>query len=326
MKNLEQLLQQHTPKPTRPLKHTFTQTVVAEITARPEAASAYTRLSRLRSRLLSRAGLLSLGTGALLIGGTAMAVTLWPTPSVSQTTSQELASGNHIVGYDAKNCGYFASLDGTKSLSGDDKVYYEIRQGSKLTDQQLQTALQGVCEENISNNAISALIKQLPQNLPGLFSTQALHVDAISSTGITLSLDPHYSSADSTLKPGLTYTHFAPHLLVYNQSETAQYTDIHTGDTVKLVMQSTAPPVPLPKAHGLASPQYIVPSRQEQEDDNPENHPETIVIDGIVKIPALTANPNVFYHGIGSDFVRLEPCTTSPTGFCRAYDFVDSQQ
>jgi len=307
MNKIEALLTNHIPKPKRALRSNFTKIIVTELNAHPEAAGNYTKLSRLRSRLLTRAGMLSLTAGTLLVGGTAMAIAVWPTPSVSKTTTQELPSGNHIVGYNLKNCNYFSGVADT-SRKTNENVYYEIRQGSALTDHQLESTLQGICEENVSNNAISTIIKQLPNGLPrGGFSTEALTVEATSKDSITVSLDPHYNQSLFTIKPHLTYTKLSGSLLVYNEATKMAFANLRPGDTVKMVMQSSA---------GISS--------ETSQNYNPQNHPEAITILAIVKVPALTNDPTTFYTGVATDFVRLDTCTTSPTGFCRAYDFVDN--
>ncbi|HSX30841.1 MAG TPA: hypothetical protein VLE99_02900 [Candidatus Saccharimonadales bacterium] len=306
MKHPDTLLVQHQPTPTRPLKNNFTQTIVSELNARPEAAGAYTKLSRLRSRLLTRAGLLTLGGSLLLAGGTAMAVVLWPTPSVTTTTRQELPSGNHIVGYDLKNCDYFDKLNGATPTNTDDKVYYEVRQDSNLTDDQLQNALQGMCEEHVDGTALSPIMQHLSSTLAhGDFSTEVLTVNAITKDGITVSLDSHYAPTSSQVKPDLTYTQFSHELLVYDQTAKTTYDSLHLGDSVMMVLHQNSNP------QGVAPGYYVA-----------ENDPSNITILAIVKVPPLTADPSTIYGLFGGDIVRLDPCTTSPTGFCRAYDFI----
>ena len=302
MKDIDKLLAQHAPKPARALRANFTETTLGFIAGHEPARGLHGLRDRLRARLLTRAGALSFA-GVALLSGTVAAIALWPSPSVTQTTTKLLPSGNHIVGYDAKNCNYFDELHGAANAPTDDKVYYEVRAGSSLTDEQLRDSLQGVCEENLSNNAMSAIIKQLP-NAPGMQSTIAYVVTAITPSSITISPDPHYSAADYTTKPALTFTHFASHLLVYNESARASYGDIKPGDTIKLAIQDTS-------GH----------SSEEQSSYNALNHPEHDVVLAIEKIPALTANPDTFYSAIATDIVRLNPCSVSPTGFCRAYDF-----
>jgi hypothetical protein len=222
---------------------------------------------------------------------------------VTQTDKKLLPSGNRIVSYDTQNCMYSKSLDGSPQTVSKQSIYYEVRQDSPLTDQQLQDTLRGTCEENISNNAISAMIKKIGEK-PGIQSTMAYTITAISPASITVSLDPAYNPSDFLLKPTMTYTNFAKNLVIQNQGTSAEYGSLKIGDTIKMVVQDTS---------GKSS--------ETIEGHVAMNHPETIVILGILKIPALTGDPTVFQRAVAIDLVRVEPCENSPTGFCRAYDF-----
>lgn len=307
--SLDTLLAKHPAKPKRPLSANFTEVVADRLQEHP-TLNLWQRLHvAWPSSLLGKAGLASLAAVVLLSGSVA-ALALWPHPSVTPSIHQELPSGNHIVGYNAENCKYFDTLDGSPIKQTKESLYYEIRQGSKLTDQQLQDSLRAVCEENLSNNAMSNIVKQLPQNLPGMGSTVAYTITAISSGSITLTPDSHYALDQYNIKQNITYTRFANNLLMYNQDNKTSYDDFKVGDTVKLVVQDASKtPASL---HGTAD-----------HNDNVMNHPEHITILGMIKIPPLTADPNIFYRSVGTDLVRLDPCTSSPTGFCRAYDFAN---
>lgn len=308
MKNLETLLKNQQPEPSRELAADFTDRVLAQLTDAPAPHGFKALLLTLKAKLHTKIGIVTV-TGIVLAGGTAAALSVWPTPSVTQLPLQtsSLPSGNHIVGYDAQNCDYFSSLNGAAPKYTSEKIYYEIRQGSKLTDQQLQTALQGVCEENISNNQVSVVVKLLPKNLPNSFSSGALTVNAISANSITVTQDKHYNPALMPDTATVTYTHFATDVLVYNESERAAYSDIKAGDTVKLVLQDNS-------------------GQNTTRDYRPDSQPDKVTVWAIIKIPALTADPTLFYTSVGSDIVRLDPCKTSPTGFCRAYDFTPQQK
>ena len=299
MKDIDTLLKGCAVKPARELKDTFTGATLGFLTQREPARGLG---GALRARLLTKAGALSFA-GMVLVSGTVAALALWPRPSVTQTTTKVLPSGNHIVGYDAANCNYFDELHGAPNTPTADKVYYEVRAGSSLTDEQLRSSLEGVCEENMSNNAMTAIIKRLPA-VRGLQSTIAYVVTAISPKSITISPDPHYGPGSSTTKPGMTFTRFAGNLLVYDESTRANYGNLHAGDTVKLAVQDVS---------GRSS--------EDQSNYNAMNHPDNVIILAIEKIPALTADPGAFYQAIAKDIVRLDPCSTSPTGFCRAYNF-----
>ena len=305
MNNLEELLTRNTPKPNRPITSNFTETVISEIKSHPNQTRLQKLIATLRSHSLSKIGVASFA-GVVLISGTAFAIALWPKPTVTPTITKSLPSGNHIVGVDAKNCQYFKSLDGTQAKSISEMLYYEVRQSSILTDQQIIDTVQGVCEENISNNAISAIVKQLPKNLPDMLSTEAYTINAITKNSITVTLDSHYDASLYNSQPNLTYTHFSENLLAYNEDAKVSYSDFGVGDTIKMVVQDTS---------GI--------SPETPTNYHPLNHPETIKILAILKMPALTADPSTFYAAIGKDIVRAEPCATSPSGFCRAYEFAN---
>ncbi|MDB5161383.1 MAG: hypothetical protein JWO96_763 [Candidatus Saccharibacteria bacterium] len=305
MNNLEELLSRHTPKPKRPLPNNFTETVISELKNSPKKNWLQNVIENLHIRRISKVGI-TFFAGVVLVGGTAVAIALWPKPTVTPTIVKSLPSGNHIVGVDAENCQYFKDLDGTATKPTSDKLYYEVRQGSQFTDQQIIDTVQGVCEENISNNAISAIVKQLPKDMPPTQSTNAYIINAITKNSITVTMDSHYNAALYTTQPNLTYTHFSDHLLAYNENSKVSYGDFKAGDTIKMIVQDTSGKSP-----------------ETQESYNPLNHPETITILAILKIPALTADPSTFYTAIGKDIVRVEPCATSPSGFCRAYEFTN---
>jgi hypothetical protein len=305
MKDIEEQLFKDSPKPTRQISSNFTQKVIVEIKSHPKQSALNSFATALHIPTFSKIGI-AIFAVVILVSGTAAAIALWPKPTVKISISKSLPSGNHIVGVDAENCQYFKALDGTAAKPTSDKLYYEVRQDSKLTDQQIIDTVQGVCEENISNNAISAIVEKLPKNLPGMLSTEAYTIDAITSNSITVTLDTHYNSAAYTTKPNLTYTRFSDNLLTYNQSSKVTYGNFKVGDTIKMIVQDTS---------GTNS--------ETQENYNPLNHPETIQILAILKIPVLTADPSTFETSVGKDIVRTEPCSTSSSGFCRAYEFTN---
>lgn len=303
MKNIETMLSSHPLKPKRPLRSDFTQIVTDNIqSARP---TIWQKLhSALPGGLFTKAGIASLA-GVAVLGGTAAAFALWPQPVVTPTITKQLPSGNHIVGYDADNCNYFGDLDGSDFKPTSEKLYYEVRKGSSLTSDQLRDSLRAMCEENISNNAISALVKRLPKNLPGMMSTQTYTIDAISEGSITISPDTHYNATMYTTRPNMTYTHFAKDLMVYNQRNKAAFDGLKAGDSIKMIIQDTSGK-----------------STEGKDFYNPLNHPQEISILAIVKVPPLTGDPGTFFAAVGTDLVRVEACDSSPTGFCRAYDFI----
>lgn len=297
MKDIDKMLGK-SPKPARELSEDFTQKTIVEIKSSPAPAG---WLAGARQKVVRHIWLTSFA-GILLLGGSAAAIaTLWPTPKITPILNQAIASGNHIVGYDAVNCDYFNSLDGHTAPPASSKVYYEIRKDAKLTDQQMQETLQGICEENISNNVISRIEKQLPNQGS---STEVFHIDAMSSQGFTLSLDPHYDKSDFDLKLPQTYSRFSSSLVVYDENTRISFNDLKPGDSIKFIYNDTSGQVQ------TAQNNYV-----------DLNHPQNIVISAVLKVPPLSADPDTFFTHFGTDFVGVNPCSTSPTGFCRSYNF-----
>lgn len=298
MRDIDELLTRHTLLPNRELKPAFTSDIVGQLRTRPNPRG----LRALGQRLRTRIGLISI-SAILLIGGTAAAISFWPTPSVTMVVGKPLPTGNHIVGYNTENCNYFGTLDGSTPKTTSQNVYYEVRAGSKLTDAQIQSSLLAVCQQNVSNNMISLMEHQLPDNRKG-DSSLDYTVNTISNSSITVSPDPHYNPAKYDVKPRQLYSRFDPNMLVFLGSSKSQLAAIRAGDTVVLITKDTS-------GRSLNGPSGYQPA----------NHPENQLIEGILKIPALTADPSVLYTAFATDIVRLDPCMSDPSGYCRAYNF-----
>jgi hypothetical protein len=311
MIDIEDVLEKtQTPKPNRQLSAHFTDHIVDHLNAYPIEHMLGRRAKAVLHWLRRRAGLVSL-SGLLLVGGTAAAITFWPTPSVKQTVADKpLPNGNRIVGYNTQNCDYFSNASDNKPVNTSENVYYEVRKGSKLADQQLRSSLQGVCEENVSNDAIAKLAQQINKqdgNHRYGFSTNALTVKSVTATIITAGQDPAYGAAIQQVNHDITYYQFAKNLRVYNEDTPIAFSDIKVGDDIKMLIEDTR-----------ASSGYMQPGPG---DSQPESDPRYLRVYAIMKIPALTGDPTVFYGAVAQDLVRLDTCTTSPSGFCEAYQF-----
>lgn len=303
MNTLEDSLRQKPLQPRRELRPNFTQHVLAKIKNDDQANDKKTTLSGLRQRLPSH-GWAVLLISITLLGSAAAAITLWPTPKVTPTIKKQLSSGNHIVGYDTENCDYFSSTDAGSVNATHEQVYYEVSQASGLTDLELQTSLQGLCEANLVTSGLARIEKLLPKDKTGLQSTIIYTITDISATSITVTPDTHYDLSQYTIKPNQTYTAFARNMLLYNQDTKIEYSDLRIGDSIAMFIKDTSERAA--DGHG---------------NDSPLNYPESVTILAILKVPAPTTNPDAIYGHFGTDIVRVEPCTTSKTGFCRAYDF-----
>jgi hypothetical protein len=311
MKDLDSLLSKQKLAPSKELDANFTSVVIAEIRANPHGNTAKNRWAFRFPRHLSKLALILL-LGVSVATGTAAAVALWPEPKVTPTISKPLTSGNRIVGVNAENCG---RLDGNYKLTfpTSHKSYYEVRQGSKLTDQQVADMVRGLCDEDMNNYAVKLVFDKIPGDFKGRQQSPNYTVQAISSGSITVSLDPilskeHYGG----ITPNQTFSRYLPNLITQKRQDPIVYNDIHPGDSVILLTQDTSGKSTEPEMS--ASQPYI-----------PFNHPENMEVLAIVKVPPLLVSPSLFYSGLTKDFVRVEPCTSNPEGYCRAYDFTNQQ-
>jgi hypothetical protein len=248
MKDIDMALSGLPIRPSRSLKDDFTSVVIGELKTRPKLQRKWRLLYWIRAKI----GILSLGL--LLVAGTAAAAvttlkTISPTPkqtpvpNVNQTITKQLPGGDRIVGYNLQNCHFFSGPTYVDIHPNED-VLYEVKQGSTLTDEQLEASLEGVCESMVNSDNMSAIIQAFQRE--GVtpydeFGTMNMLVENITPTSITVRIDPAYTVVPIAEqdKLGLTYTQFFQGLKVYNENMPIAYSDIKAGDTVQILMGHT---------------------------------------------------------------------------------------
>ncbi|HEX6258537.1 MAG TPA: hypothetical protein VFZ48_03590 [Candidatus Saccharimonadales bacterium] len=297
MTDIEELLQQGAaPKPQRPLRADFTNRIIEGIETRPKKLSWIDRLRGVVHMKLVHKPMMVIATvGAVLaIGGTAFALTNWPTISTMISGEKTLKSGNRVVKIEAENCEYTKSLDGSQNNS---TAYYEIKKDSKLSNEQVVAMIQGICEEQRMNNLVNKQLRAQHEALKGkrsVLGSRMMKVEAISSKSMTLSYDAKYSHADKQ-----TYA-VSPSVQVFAYDTPSQLQNIKVGDAVAVVTSDS-------RMISRETPGY-------------KEDPSTMRVEAIIELSALTGNPDDFYHKLGSEFVRTEPAKNGD-GFTRVYDF-----
>lgn len=307
--NLDTLLRGHPVQPKRALTGIFTETVAARIkdndTSLHSHAKRYRLLGNLSSKYFSKVGA-SLALMLVLTTATTAALTMLNKPTTTKTLTKTLPSGNHILGVDARNCDYFSTKNGSPISPETDHIYYEVRQGTTLTDDQIKQGIQGLCEQNIAYSVANAANNEYHFGGDKVSDSTIMTVEAVDANSITLRQDSHYSLETKTAPGAITYTHLAPNLVVRDGYNASKLGDIHAGDSVILWAHDDKM-----SEQDFANGQW-----------KPWSNPNTITVLSIIKTLPLTADPGIAYKAFATDIVRLNPCTTSPTGFCRAYDFV----
>lgn len=243
----------------------------------------------------------ALAITVLLASSTAYAITHWDTITSIFRSETRLPSGNRIVAIDTENCQYFGKPNPEKS--NQKSHYYEIAKNSSLTNDEIVMMIKGLCEEDRNNGVANTIIQQFLKDNRNIMSSQTSLLKDIGNTKLTLVPDPQY---DLTTRRGgeVTYT-FTNQTKVFDGTNPARLSDIKSGDTVVLIVHD----------------QRTVGSEGDANDPNHWDDPQFLTVLAIIRVPALSGSPDMFYKHLGKEFVRTEPCTTDPSGFCRAYDF-----
>ncbi|MBX4190758.1 hypothetical protein KW794_01590 [Candidatus Saccharibacteria bacterium] len=287
-------------KPKRTLKPDFT-----EQTLRLATGSKQPWLSL---PVLRHAPALAIVFIFLLLSGTVYAAINWPEITAKFGSKTELPSGNKIIGVDTTNCNYFQVQN--KQAPTNEKIYYEINKDSSLTDEQVVSMIQGICEENTVNAIVGQVIKPYVDNdVKNMMTGNNFHLDSFTKTGITVTNDIKDIGPGSPRQVPYQVTYnIAPDVKVYDGKQSISYSDLKSGDYLTLLVKNDQPQ---PAKADLTA------------NYNPWLDPDLMTVLAIIRTPELRGSPMTFFAHLGKDFVRTEPCDSNPTGFCRAYDFVD---
>jgi hypothetical protein len=316
-KTVEQLLRAEVARPNRKLRPDFTQRVLKEIERPRKKRVWWDRYLQVpHVHLPKPIAALPLVVIILAVGSSTYAVvTNWPDTSAKLQKTVALPSGNRIVAVDTDNCLGFQSLDGTAKPDGKSTLYYEVRKESTLTNEQVVGMVQANCEENVSNNAFNGIYRERfggqfkKGEGPNIMSGSGFVIQAIDAHSVTLGADPKWFAdpGQSALQSGVRYTHLASNVAVYDRSKTISFKDLRVGDSVKVAVRDTRK----------------LGSEVDPKDPNHWDEPDQIVFEIIMRVPKAPMPMSEFYAAIGSEFVRVAPCKESPSGFCRAYEFVN---
>jgi hypothetical protein len=297
MKNIDDLLRNtRRREPRRELSAGFVDNVLHSI---EHSSTSTLKKGNLFMKLTHKPLFAALAIGIVLATGSTAyaAVTNWPSIQSFFAGEHALDSGARIVKVDTKGC----NLDDKSAPTSDGTRYYEVRKDSPFTNDQVVAMAQGVCEEERANEQTTALYKELAKDAHGsVNSISFLTIEHVDKDSITVVTDKKYQ--ELATNPGAdrkTY-HVAEDVRAADGATPMQYSGLKTGDTVSLIAVDA---------------RNISTEKQGYVEDLSQ-----IQIKGIVKVPAFTGSPALFYKNIGKEFVRAEP-TPDGKGFVRAYEF-----
>ncbi len=297
MKDIDTMLKKHTPKPKRQLTPTFTQNVMEDITMKKQHNKSLSIMQRVRKHATVTA--VAIG----LIGSTAAAATaLWLAPNAQHLSTQPLENGNRVVGINLENCQFFDISEGVPTTPSERAVYYEIHKEADITDQKMAQLLKANCEETANSVTLEQHFK-LSEN-QHLYTSTPLVVTAITDTSIRVKLHPVLDQEAYETFGEVELSRISDDTPTYDLTQEISFNDLRAGDSVLLVMQNDT--------IGPSEMLYSI---------GPLQDPENTAVIGIMRITPPTADTSELYQAYAQDIVRTEPCSTDPSGFCRAYEF-----
>jgi|JI6StandDraft_1071083.scaffolds.fasta_scaffold03134_5 hypothetical protein len=313
MKNIEDLLLENRgPLPTRELSHNFTATIVGELRTHPHHLTGFQRFKENLHMKLHKPATVFAALGIMLaFGGTAYATDGFTQApaflNVVFSTKQRLPSGDRIVAVDTKGCKNVRWDPDISALrEGNMTYYYRVSKGSTLTNQQVAQMVQGQCELDNSQNAVTQdeLVKLNPANKNTVVGSSAYDViTAISAS--SLSIHSKMPLGNNQVKEyERKYNHIDPTVIVYDSGSRARiaWSELKVGDHVTLSY----------RAAGNALKNSEVGSFGELNTD------ETT----IVLVYRLTGNVEAIaemsrYYG--KEIMRAKPCDNDVNSWCN-YD------
>lgn len=221
------------------------------------------------------------------------AVANWPTVVSVFSGERLLESGARVVKIESDGCKTGENGNGENKRS---VGYYEIRKDSKLSNKEALSMIQGICEEDVVNNRVG---KFMP-TVQGTYSTRIMTIQDKSATLLTVTLDNKYDSSMSIYSGAVSFPNISPTLQVRDGDTVIGFSDLKKGDSIVLILRDE-------RDISVEDKDYKVDQSQVQ-------------VRGILKVPALTGSPDLFYANLGKEFVRVEP-SASGKGFTRAYEF-----
>lgn len=291
MNDIEKVLQSVTKAtPRRRVRTSFTNDVLDKINHTNDKE----RKGAIFMRLFQKPLIATLSIIFVLASGATAfaAIANWPAVVSVFVGEQPLDSGARVVKIETEGC---KPVDGSDSKILKRVSYYEIKKDSTLTNEQAVAMMQGICEEERVQSRVGEFVQQAGGTV---HSTSIYTIEAIAKDSLKVVADKKYEDARKDISK--TYTAIAPDVQVSDGTADLHYSDLKPGDSVVLV---------------IADKRGMSTEMQGYTEDI-----ASMQVKAILKVPALTGNPDLFYRHLGKDFVRVEPSKDGKT-FNRVYEF-----
>lgn len=314
MKDIEKLLQASgNSKPRRALRTDFTDNITSYLAKHPRA-SWRERLMEVRSMKWFTRPAIALSALALMIlagGGAYAAVGGWPGVIAIFGGQQTLPSGDRIVKVDTKNCSYVSAFSITDKSKVQNELYYRVKNGSKLTNEQVVELVQGNCfaeeQAKFDQTVIKDALGTNPLNKDRIVGGYADSVvTAVTESSISLEFVMPIGNELKTVKQ--TFNHIAPDVLVYQSPNKLTWADIKVGDHVSYSYRASGEAL----AKSETTPLSAV-------------NPDEQIIVMINKNTPEYSTAIKYQKYNGNEFEEVVPCSGQADGYCNYAQYLSNR-
>lgn len=218
---------------------------------------------------------------------------------------QKKVDNARVVKVDTKNC----KITSAFSITSNDQrgvYYYKIKDGSKLTNDQVVQMVKGYCEVGQGSQASLDLQAELQKNPLNKDKVVGGYIDskvtAVSSTSISIESDVPIGEEVKTIKQ--TYSHIDPQVIVYHGTTRLSLGDIKVGDHISISYRASG--------DALTHSETIHPSAL--------NADQQVIVAISKNSEDLTAAINYQKYN-GKEFEQVTPCADGPSGYCNAEQY-----
>ncbi len=295
------------PKPHRPLRAEFTHNVIDRVSQRPRHRGIARIMEVHHMKLFTKP---MIATAALVVAVVASgtvafaAVGGWPGVSALFGGQHDLPNGDRIVRVDTDNCldpHAFNMPELEKRQDKHNTMYYRLKAGSKLTNEQVVQMVRGNCfaqeQATFDQKALQTALDKNPLNkntvVGGYIDSE---VTAINDTSISIKSVIPYNTELRTINQ--TFNHIDPDVFVYQSPNRLTLKDIKVGDHVSIKYRATG--------DALSHSETITPDRINTDQQ---------VIVAIFKNTADATAAVDYEKYNGSEFEQVAPCDQNG-GYC----------
>lgn len=320
MNKLDERLRSGRPQPGRPLRAGFTDHIISQLDddrapwpqkRRPQWKE-YIQMKFHRPVIVTSAFV-----AALAVGGTAYAAVGGIGGIRAFFAGQQATrDGGRVIQVGTQACPRVDAFNITdKNRTGYQPYYVRVKPGSSLTNQQIVSIIQGVCEADAEGTVNSPAMQQVenrPENKGRLIGGYADSViTAVSADSLTIrsSMPYHTPQGPSIHTVVQTFRHIDPAAVVINQGKTEPFGILQVGDHISITYRMNDPASAADESQG--------PDKLD---------PDTVTIAAVTRLSQAMQDYFNYSTYQARDFEQVTPCSSNPSGYCNIEQYLQDKR